>query len=234
MAPPQSAAEDACRSGVKYGRPAADGTDVGSWRRRILLWLPVVASVAAGLLFAVRVLTTEDLGYHLAYGSRFFATGRLVDHDEFLYTLPPADTPAARMPAPGPGCWYDEHGWYRFANANWLTQLLVAAAYGAGGVAALNVQLVALVALLLGLIAWLMRRLEVPPLVIGLAVLTLAVVSHQRLTLRPELFGYVLLVAQACLVAGVWRQGRLQGPLSWAAVAGLIALQWAFTSTLLP
>ena len=201
---------------------------------RILLWLPVLAAVAAGVLFGVRVLTAEDLGYHLAYGNRFLDTGSVVDHDEFLYTLPPADTPAWHRPDPGPGGWYDDQGHYRFTNASWLSQVLNAVAYRIGGVAGLNVQLVILAILLLGLIVWLMRRLEVPPLVISAAVVALVLVSYQRLTLRPELFGYIVLVAQACLLAGMWRKGRLHRPLPWAAVSGLVGLQVLFVNSLRP
>ena len=57
--------------------------------------------------------------------------------------------------------------------------------------AGLNAQLVILVALVFGLIVWLMRRLAVPPLAISAAVLALVLVSYPRLTLRPELFGYI-------------------------------------------
>jgi hypothetical protein len=192
--------------------------------------LPVVAAVAAGLLAGVRVISAEDLGYHLAYGNRFLESGHPVSHDEFLYTLPALDTPPLDRPAPGPGCWYDADGRYRFANANWLTQVFVAAAYQAGGVAGLNIELVLLVAMLLGLTAWLMHRLGVRPPVIGIALVALVLVSYTRLTLRPELFGYVALVAQACLLTGIWRHGRFRAPLSWAAVSGLIGLQLLFVN----
>ncbi len=195
-----------------------------------LAWLSVLAAVVAGLLASAQVLTTEDLGYHLDYGGRFLESGRPVDHDELLYTLPAADTPPDQRPEPGPGCWYDDDGRYRFANANWLSQVMMAAAFRVGGVGALNVQLVLLVAALLGLIVVLMHRLEVPPAAIGAAVLAFVLVSYPRLTLRPELFGYIVLAAQACLLAGIWRSGRFHGPLSWAVVAGLIGLQWLFVN----
>ncbi len=197
---------------------------------RILLWLPVLAAVGAGVLLGVRVLAAEDLGYHLAYGNRFLDTGLVVDHDEFLYTLPPADTPAGQRPDPGPGGWYDDQGRYRFTNASWLSQVLTAVAYRISGVAGLNVELVILATLLLGLIVWLMRRLEVPLLVTSAALIALVLVSYQRLTLRPELFGYIVLVAQACLLAGMWRKGRLHRPLPWAAVSGLVGLQVLFVN----
>ncbi len=201
-----------------------------SFLQRNLVWLSVIAAVVVGLLVSVQVLTTEDLGYHLDYGGHFLESGRPVDHDELLYTLPAADTPPDQRPEPGPGCWYDNDGRYRFANANWLSQVIMAAAFRVGGVGALNVQLVLLVAVLLGLIVVLMHRLEVPPPAIGAAVLALVLVSYPRLTLRPELFGYIVLAAQACLLAGVWRSGRVHGPLSWAAVAGLVGLQLLFVN----
>ena len=111
-----------------------------------------------------------------------------------------------------------------------VTQVLVAASYRAGGVAGLNTELVILVAMLLVLTAWLMHRLGVRPPLIGIALVALVLVSYTRLTLRPELFGYVVLVAQACLLAGVWRRGRFCAPLSWAAVSGLIGLQLLFVN----
>ncbi len=197
---------------------------------RLLIWLTVAAAVMAGLLFAARELSTEDLGYHLDYGNRLLSTGHPVDHDAALYTLPAPDTPAARRPTPGPGCWYDDAGRYRFPNANWLTQALIAISYQAGGVPALNAQLIVLVAGLLVLLVLLMRRLDVPPLIFGPAVLVLALVSYQRLTLRPELFGYVVLTAQACLLAALWRPGDHERPMSWRAVAGLIGLQILFVN----
>ena len=116
---------------------------------RLLVWLAVAAAVIAGMLFAARELSTEDLGYHLDYGNQLLATGHPVDHDADLYTLPAPDMPAAQRPTPGPGCWYDDAGRYRFPNANWLTQGLIAVAYQVGGVPALNAQLIVLVAGLL-------------------------------------------------------------------------------------
>ncbi len=197
---------------------------------RILLWLPVLAAVTVGVLVGVRVLSAEDLGYHVVYGDRFLETGHPLDHDDFLYTLPATDTAVAHRPQPGPGSWYDQQGRYRFANANWLSEVFNAVAYRVGGVAGLNAQLIMLVALLLGLIVWLMRRLEVPPLAISAAVLALVLVSYPRLTLRPELFGYIVLVAQACIFAVIWREGRFHRSLPRTAVAGLIGLQLLFVN----
>ena len=205
-------------------------TRPGSIDDRLLVWLTVAAAVMAGLLFAARELSTEDLGYHLDYGNQLLATGHPVDHDADLYTLPAPDMPAAQRPTPGPGCWYDDAGRYRFPNANWLTQGLIAVAYQAGGVPALNVQLIVLVAGLLVLLVLLMRRLDVPPLIIGPAVLVLALVSYQRLTLRPELFGYVVLTAQAFMLAAAWRPAEHERPMSWRVVAGLIGLQLLFVN----
>ncbi len=70
----------------------------GSIDDRLLIWLTVVAAVTAGLLFAARELSTEDLGYHLDYGNQLLATGHPVDHDADLYTLPAPDMPAAQRP----------------------------------------------------------------------------------------------------------------------------------------
>jgi hypothetical protein len=142
---------------------------------RTLSVLAVAAAVAAATAMGVRPLTSPDLGYHLAYGEEFLDTGRPVDTNPYLYTNPApggADSGSAERyaeqgrPPPGPGCWYDEQGRYRFANANWLTQAVMAGvwrlgrSYGpAAGFSALSLLQAGLSAALFLLVAAALRRM---------------------------------------------------------------------------
>ena len=174
----------------------------------------VVAAAAFGCVLGIRTVTTPDLGYHLAYGDQFLDTGRIVDTNEFIYTLP---GPGEPRPEPGPGCWYDADGRYRFANANWLTQVIMSAVYRAGGEVGMSLLQAALAGgtVLLALLA--MWRLGVPPLWRAAGVILLAVVAQGRFSVRPEVFGYLMLAAQLCILVG--------GPKSWRGAVGLIVLQ---------
>jgi hypothetical protein len=187
---------------------------------RLQLLLSAAAAVSAGALvmaLSIRTLVSPDLGYHLAYGERFLETGQLVDHNPCIYTLPDKGLPPEHRPAPGPGCWYDAQGRYRFANANWLSQVVMAAAHRYGGVPALTVLQSALVLAVFACVALAMRRLRLPWLLIATGIVLAAMVAQNRLNLRPEVFGYLILSAQLCLLAG--------GRISWRTVAGLVALQ---------
>jgi len=181
---------------------------------RILSGLAVAAVLALAVLLAVRPLSSPDLGYHLAYGERLLDTGHIVDHNEFLYTLPAG----GELPAPGPGCWYDSQGRYRFPNANWLSQAAMAGVWrhagGANGLCTLQASLVAGIFLLTLLT---MRRCQVPCSAAAGGLLLVAMTAYMRFTLRPEVFGYLLLAAQLFLLSGR-RTSRLT-------VAGLALLQ---------
>jgi hypothetical protein len=118
-----------------------------------------LSAVAAFVLLAalgLRTQATIDLGYHLAYGETFLDSGRIVDHNDFLYTLPDPSAPA--RPEPGPGSWYDSAGRYRFANANWLSQVVMALAWRAGGAWGAGLLGLALVGLTGGLLFSTVRR----------------------------------------------------------------------------
>jgi len=192
---------------------------------RVVAAAAVVAAALVGLLLGVRPLISQDLGYHLAYGERFWRSGEIVDHSPELYTLPPRNVPEARRPEPGPGCWYDEDGRYRFPNANWLTQVLLAGAYLVGGFPALNGLLMLSVWGLVALVLVLMRRLGAGPLAAAAGALLVFLVSYERFMLRPELFGYLALLGQAVLLAPFARDVRSR-KLGWGTAAGLLVLQW--------
>ncbi len=191
---------------------------------RVLRWLEVsavVAAIAAGAVLGLRRISTPDLGYHLAYGERTLAGEGPVDHSPEVYTLP--QTPAEqRVAPPGPGCWYDPQGRYRFANANWLTQVILAGGYRLAGPAGLSVLLSVLVAALLVLCAVAMRRSGVGWVPAAAALLGISLIAYSRYLLRPELLGYVMLAGQLVLLAPLGRGDRRLG---WPATAALIALQ---------
>ena len=111
----------------------------------VLSLLALLTANALFISFSMRQIKAEDLGYHVRYGLTFFESGRLVDcNQQDLYTLPDKGFAAGDRPEPGPGCWYDERGFYRFANANWLSQILFATAWSLGGEHGLSLLLLGL------------------------------------------------------------------------------------------
>lgn len=169
------------------------------WLRR----LTALALAALAAAFAWRQIESQDIGYHLAYGERWRNELAPVDDGVFVYpVLDPRDPPAE----PGPGCWYDAKGHYRFPNANWLSQAITYAAFAVGGDDALTL-LVA--ALLIGTVLVQfegLRRGGLSTARAGGAVLLLLLVLSWRIEPRPELFGYLVLSAQvSVLLAGAGR-----------------------------
>ena len=149
--------------------------------------------MALAVLLGIRPLRSADLGYHLAYGREFLRTGRIVDYNAFIYTLPER---LADRPAPGPGCWYDDAGRYRFPNANWGSQVIFALVYRLGGAIGLCVLQGGLIAAIFTLMLLAFRRLGVGWTIAAAGVLLAALTAHMRFTLRPEVLGYMLLIAQ--------------------------------------
>jgi hypothetical protein len=196
------------------------------WRLPRLSTLAVLASISLGLVLATRPLMEPDLGYHLAYGTELIDHGTIVDQDPSLYTLPAVA--AAERPEPGPGSWYDGGGRYRFANANWLSQALLALVYRLGGAVGLGLLRVALVLALLLLTLGTMVRLGVPPAARAPGLILVVLASSERFYLRPELPGFLILAVQLLLLTGDRapdpEPGRRE-PLGWPAAAGLVALQ---------
>jgi len=155
------------------------------------------------MLLGIRVLIGEDIGYHVTYGQQFWQRGHIVDHDARLYTAPSPETPPALRPEPIGGAWYDEAGRYRFPNANWLTQVLFGGVYNLGGLRGLNMLLTACVWLLAAGLFVLLRRLGAPWALCPIAVLLILLVAYERFLLRPELVGYLILLAQASILAPI-------------------------------
>jgi hypothetical protein len=184
-----------------------------AWQRG--LGIAAVAMVAAFVLvLGVGTVTTEDLGYHLAYGEHFLSTGRIVDDGLGIYQTVPYNQLRYDLP---PGAWLDAEGRYRFPNANWLSQVVMARVHRVGGMAGLSVLLAVLSAGIFALMAAAMRRLGLGAIGIAAGMLLAAMVSYERILLRPEVCSYLVLAAMLCLL--------LRGPLTrWTAV-GLIVLQ---------
>ena len=181
----------------------------------------MVLACLFALLLATQLVTSSDLGYHLAYGEQFLATGRPVDTNEFIYTLPQGPT-AARAAPPGPGCWYDSQGRYRFANANWLSQVGITVLYHLGGMAAMSLLATACVAVVLATALPTLRRQGIPWTAITAGVVLMALGAWGRFAPRPEIIGYPLIVAQLCLLLGAVERGKA---LSIRAAVALVALQ---------
>jgi hypothetical protein len=183
---------------------------------RLAIFLAVGSTLVCTAVLGTRTLTTFDLGYHLAYGEQVLATGRLVDHNPYLYSLPAEDLPPADRPAPGPASWYDETGRYRFPNANWLSQLAMAAVYGWGGIAGLCVLTSVLVSALSALFLLGSRRMGLTWTASAAGLLWFGLVAHSRFNLRPELFGYLsfstLLLLLGPLVLDPKRAAELRPP----------------------
>ena len=163
-------------------------------------WLAMGLCLCAVSLLGLRTLTSTDLGYHLLYGAHTLRTGEPVSHNGFLFTLPAPDAPPAERPAPGPGCWYDEAGRYRFPNANWLSQVLLAAANTDAAGVGLCVLRLALTVAVFALSTAILIRLGAGPLLAGAGLLMAGLAAYPRLNLRPELIAYVLLLAQLRLL----------------------------------
>lgn len=187
-------------------------------------------AATAGLicLMAVRTLIEEDLGYHLAFGEMFWATGEPVETFVPLYTLRPMSDAAATRPEPGPGCWYGPAGRYRFVNANWLTQALLYPVYREGGFRALSGLLAGLVLGIMALLALAMWRLGLRPLGIAAVLALLTAATYDRWQLRPELMGYFVLAGQLAILSRFLV--RPADAVRWRDLLGLVALQVLFVN----
>ncbi len=187
--------------------------------RRQWPWAAAVLTAPALLAaaLALRTVTSFDVGYHLAYGEQFLSGGRIVRTNQFIYTR--LDENILSDPrAFGPGAWYSARdGKYHFINANWLSQVLMAAGHRLGGMTALTACQVALVAGLFTLVVTTMRRARLgwEWTAVGAALAMMG--AYARFNLRPELFGYVVLAGQWCIL--------VRGDIGWRGVAGLVALQ---------
>jgi len=188
---------------------------------RVASLAAVAAACVFVLLLSVRLVNSSDLGYHLAYGEHFFATGQIVDTCPFIYTLSEGP-PFVDRSKIGPGCWHDRQGTYHFANANWLSQLVMTVLYRWGGITAMSLMVTACVAAILVLSLLIMRRVGLPAVFAAAGVIVMGFAAHGRLAPRAEIFGYVLLVAQLYLLLTPLRG---EGLMPVRAIVGLVVLQ---------
>lgn len=161
----------------------------------------VIACVAAGLVVVAlswTKLSSIDLGYHLAYGRHFLATGRIVEVDPFLY-------PEIAKP---------------FINANWGSQVVMALVERAAGAGGLFALCLGLIAVIFGAMAWIVVRQTRSALALAATWLLAAIAGYERFSLRPELFSYACMMLILLVLVG--------GIRSWRGVAGigLVQLAW--------
>ncbi len=207
---------------ISYNLPSmtasmdSNHVSAGTSIRRIANTFALIATCAFGVSLGVRTLSNADLGYHLAYGDSFLDNSRIVDTNDFIYTLP-VRNPDTELNQPGPGCWYDESGKYRFPNANWLSQIIMSAVNHVFGSEGLSILQAVLVAGIFAACLAAMKRLKIPALWASLGILLIGFVAYGRFTLRPEVFGYLILAIQLAILAG--------GKMKWKSVISLIILQ---------
>ena len=195
-----------------------------------LLVLPISISLLVPILLGARQIFSFDLGYHLAFGESFFESGKIVDHTPFIYTLPAQETSPADRPEPGPSCWYDDKGSYRFPNANWLSQVFMYASwYLAGDVGPTILQYLIVIGIFLPLLT-VMRKNIRPIHLQSLGILLMALILNSRLNMRPELFGYLCLVIQYWMLSKILVDKNLLKTPSWSWILGMIAMQLLFTN----
>jgi len=170
-------------------------------RRRDLTGL--AACVPAGCLVVALAwfsLASLDTGYHLAYGGHFLDTGEIVGLDPFLY-------PENAKP---------------FINANWGSQVVMAAADRLAGPAGLIALRIGLIAIIFAAIAVVVRQMIDSRLAIAVAWMLAALAAYERFSLRPELFSDALLSVQLAIL--------VRGVRTWRSVAALVAIQVAWVN----
>ncbi len=183
----------------------------------------MLCCIVAGGLLGFRTIVSPDTGYHLAYGEKFLQTGRPVDSSPELYTVPAHATPEQqKQDPPGPGCWYDDQGQYRFPNANWLSQVIFAIVHRAGGMRGLSILGGLIVLGLFTVSAVTMRKLGISAIWTGAGLLLIAMTAYERFNLRPELLGYFILACELCLLLPNSLNG--QG-LNWRKISAMAILQ---------
>ncbi|MBX3463266.1 MAG: hypothetical protein KF830_08845 [Planctomycetes bacterium] len=191
-------------------------------RARWLRLLVAVAVAVLGAAFGWRHVESHDIGYHLAYGQDLGRHGWPVDDARFVY--PTLGGSGAPQPEAGPGNWYDADGRYRFPNANWLSQALLAAAHAVAGDLGLSA-LVAALAAGIAVVAFLgLGAHGLGPAGAGAATVALLLLVGWRLEPRPEVFGYLVLGVQTALLLATAGRGRVVPRRTFAALVLLQVL----------
>ena len=195
-------------------RPTLPESQVEPITLRAIRLLVIVCAFVAVVSFSVRPLSSNDLGYHLAYGDRFLDTGDIVDDDSFIH--PRAQRHADESTEIAPGGWFDETGTLRFPNANWLSQIVYSIIVRWMGWVALSALGPVLVGIILLAQAGALRAMKVHMGWIVAVWLATGFIGYERFVLRPELSGY------ACMAIHMW---LLLGRITWARFAAIVAVQ---------
>ncbi|MDP6047435.1 MAG: hypothetical protein QGG25_17625 [Phycisphaerae bacterium] len=184
----------------------------------VVQWTSLAAAIILGVTLSWRTITGADIGCHLAYGEHLLDTGQIVDSNMFIYTDATPQGDYAMDFAPS--SWFDQQDRLRFPNVTWASQLILAATYRTGGPTGVCLLQAALVTILLMLVTTAMLRTGVRPWAAAIGVAIAALAVQARFMHRPELFGYVIMAAQLCILIGP----RIE---KYSLIA-LLALQCAF------
>lgn len=152
-------------------------------------WVGLVACILTGLfVFAVswHKIESLDTGYHLAYGGRVLDGAGIVDHDPFIYS---------------------DHA-VQFVNANWGSQVIMSAAFRFAGVGGLIAVRTILVVLIFAGIAVVLRVFTRSLTWLAVCWLLAALGAYERMSLRPELFSYALMMLLLAILARGVRSKR--------------------------
>jgi hypothetical protein len=158
----------------------------------------IIAVVMVGaLVFALGwfKVASLDVGYHVAYGGQFLDTGQIVGRDPFL--LPETARP--------------------FVNANWGSQVVMAAMERAAGAAGLIGLRLILIVITFASVAAVVRSYGLGWLAVAAAWMLAAVAAYERFSMRPELFSYALMSLQLLVMT--------RGVRSWRSILALAILQ---------
>ncbi len=182
-------------------------------------WLGVATCAVVGCLILALCwfkVGNLDTGYHVAYGRHFLTTGEIVQRDPFLYP----ETAVS------------------FVNANWGSQVIMAAAESAAGAGGLIALRIGLIAIIFTGIAMALRHLlgatSAHPLTlnrqssivnpqsstcpwIAWAWLLAGIAAYERFSMRPELFSYAAMSVMLVLL--------VRGLRSWRGVVVIAGLQ---------
>ncbi len=185
------------------------------------LTLGVVCLVLGGItVFLSQTVADADLWGHVKFGQDILRSGHIIQRDTYSYLT--GDQP--------------------WINHEWLAEVAFAGIFAHGGAQALILFKTAMALLIVGLIYWYLRRRGLSALRGGIVLLFATfLLGKTMLTLRPQIFSYLLFVATLLSLEAADR-GRLRWlwgiPLVFALwvnfhggfLAGIgIVLVWSFT-----
>jgi hypothetical protein len=145
---------------------------------RVQAWLLGLCAAAAAAAQALRILADPDLWWHLRTGQWILKRHSIPAVDPFSFT-------AAGAP---------------WTNHEWLTEVIFAAAFGAGGGAALTALRAALLFASAGILAWLLHRRTGSPLLAALLVAVYVPLFATFWNVRAQTFSYFLTLATLAIL----------------------------------